>query len=244
MKRKNSAFEKISSGKGFYITAAIAFCAIIASVIAAYYSSNRLVQKPQANQIETSDHSIPAEVNKTDIPDERDIETEPMTEIEPTTTMATTAPTTNSATTQIAETTGEQFVNLEFVLPCGGDIIKKYSPSEPIYSKTMGDWRIHNGIDFAVEAGDEVYSVGNGKVSKVIADPKWGYVIEVDYGFFTGRYCGIKQDTAVGIDKTVKTGDVIGEIDNIPIEAEDGAHLHFETLKNGKNVDPFTAMGK
>ena len=59
-----------------------------------------------------------------------------MTEIEPTTTMATTAPTTSAATTQIAETTGEQFVNLEFVLPCGGDIIKKYSPSEPIYRVT------------------------------------------------------------------------------------------------------------
>ncbi|MCM1544515.1 MAG: M23 family metallopeptidase [Ruminococcus sp.] len=244
MKRRSSAFEKISSGKGFYITAAVAFCAIIVSVVVAYYTSDRVGQKTQQlDRAATTGFTEPVEANQTDIPDERDLETVPINNAEPTTQETTAAPTTTQPQTTAPATTQEaKIVNREFVLPSGGDVIRKFSPNEPVYSKTMEDWRTHNGVDFAVDEGEEVYSIGNGKVTKVISDIKWGYVIEIDYGDFTGRYCGIKQNTAVKIDETVKTGDVIGEIDVIPIEAEDGTHLHFEAIQNGKTVDPFQAM--
>ena len=35
-----------------------------------------------------------------------------------------------------------------YCLPFGNQIIKDYSNMNPVYSKTMGDWRTHNGIDF------------------------------------------------------------------------------------------------
>ncbi|MCM1365160.1 MAG: M23 family metallopeptidase [Faecalibacterium sp.] len=250
MKRKNSAFEKISSGKGFYIAAAVAFCAIIVSIVAVYYTSDRIGQSSEkTSEIITSEFTLPAEVNKTDIPDERDNEadeseeTEEYSEEEPEettqtqTTSAVTQPVTDTPTTQQA-----QIVNREFILPSGGDIIKEYS-AEPVYSETMNDWRIHSGIDFAAEEGDEVYAVGNGKVTRVISDTKWGYVIEIDFGSFTARYCGIDQNTAVGIDKVVKAGDTIGKIAAIPIESQDELHLHFEVIKDGKIVDPIAALG-
>ncbi len=236
MKRRSRTFQKLSSGKGFYITAAIAICAIIVSVAIAYYSTDRLGQKQIApsDEITAELNTLPAEMNKTDVPDERE-DSEPQEE----TTQAA-EPERNSTpqTTAAPTTVNEAPVNNGFILPCDGKIIKKYSVTEPIYSKTMADWRTHPGIDFALEEGDEVHSVGNGKVTKVISDTKWGYVIEIDYGSFTGRYCGIKQDTAVKIDTEVKAGDVIGEVSTIPIEAEDGIHLHFEALKGGKPFEP------
>lgn len=242
MKRRNSAFEKISSGKGFYIAAAIAFCAIIVSIVAVYYTSDRLGQSlPKADENFTTYFSLPAEVNKTDVPDERDLEIEDDTT---TTAVQTTAETTQPTTVPTTTTTQEaKIVNYDFVLPSGGDIIKKYSASEPIYSKTMNDWRTHSGVDFAAQEGEEAYSVGNGKVTKVISDPKWGYVIEIDCGSFTARYCGIDQSTAVAIDTVVKKGDSIGKIADIPIESEDGLHLHFEVISNGKSIDPISVLG-
>lgn len=80
--------------------------------------------------------------------------------------------------------------------------------------------------------------IGNGKVTKVVSDTKWGYVIEIDHGTFTARYCGLKQDGAVSIGETVSSGTIIGQLTNIPIESLDGIHLHFEAVKDGKNVDP------
>ena len=36
-----------------------------------------------------------------------------------------------------------------YCLPFGNQIIKDYSNMNPVYSKTLGDWRTHNGIDFS-----------------------------------------------------------------------------------------------
>lgn len=44
----------------------------------------------------------------------------------------------------------------DFALPMGSDIIKDYSNGEMVRSKTMGDWRIHNGVDFGGSAGNDV----------------------------------------------------------------------------------------
>ncbi len=108
----------------------------------------------------------------------------------------------------------------------------------------MGDWRIHAAIDFLGEKGSDVVSVGDGRVTKVIADPSRGYCIEVDHGEFTARYCGIEQGTAVGIDDEVKKGDLIGKLGDIPCESAQESHLHFETITDGVSIDPIKALGK
>ena len=125
-----------------------------------------------------------------------------------------------------------------------GEIIKDYSLDKPIYDETMGDWRTHGGIDFAAEKGSEVSSVGNGKVIKVTAETALGYCVEIDYGEFTAKYCGLEQGTTVQIDDTVSKGDVIGKIGEIPCEKNQQSHLHFETKLGGKSIDPLKALKK
>ena len=123
-----------------------------------------------------------------------------------------------------------------------GDIDRRFSMS-PVYDETMEDWRIHKGVDFLCQQGDEVKSMGNGKVVKVIADPSWGYCIEVDYGKFTARYCGLQQGTTVIIDDIVSKGDIIGKVASIHCESKQESHLHLEIVRDGVWIDSTSVMG-
>lgn len=162
---------------------------------------------------------------------------------------ATTVPVTEDvvATTAAAEPeeetdTSAEVNNTNFILPHDGEIIRKYSPDVPLYCETMNDWRTHNGIDIAVKEGEEVLSVGKGKVSKVLANAVYGYTIEVDYGTFTARYCGMKQGECVGIGQMLEKGDSVGMVDVVPCEANSPKHLHFEVMVEGMYEDPMKIL--
>ncbi len=237
MKEKKTIIEKISSGKGFYITAALSFAVIVAAIAFVYNSSVNMLQEldipTTLEQVEKNQPDVSDPRKYTD--DETSEEDEIVSTTEPvTTTKASTQPTTQATT---RTSTVEAFSNDSFMLPLSGDVDRKFSLSV-VYDETMEDWRTHKGVDFLGNKGDDVLSIGNGKVSKVIFDPVFGYTIEVDYGDFTGRYCGIDQSGAVGIDDTVTKGSVIGKIGDIPCESQQESHLHFEVIKNGSAIDP------
>lgn len=250
MKKKN-IIHKLSSGKGFYITAAVSFCLVVLSILLVYRTSTGMLK----DILTTSPDEITEEVqrNDTDQSDPRYT-----TKTDPATEPSTTAPTTteeqetsmawvnNSGETTeptTKEITQAAISNDSYVLPLTSEVQKEYSPDSPVYDETMGDWRVHKGIDFTAEQGAEVRSVGNGRVTKVISNPAWGYIIEIDHGDFTARYCGLEQGTTVKIDETVEKGDTVGKLGSIPCEAQQQSHLHFETVKNGNTVDPMNVMG-
>lgn len=132
-----------------------------------------------------------------------------------------------------------------FMLPLGTKINKDFSNGEMVESKTMGDWRVHNGIDFAAKKGDEVKAVGNGAVLSVENDSMWGWVVTIDHGSgMKASYCGLQKEPAVKKGESVKMGDVIGKVGEIPVEMGDAPHLHFEVRVNGTVADPLAAMGK
>lgn len=132
-----------------------------------------------------------------------------------------------------------------FALPMGTEILKDYSNGEMVKSKTMGDWRVHNGIDFTGAESAEIFSIQSGKVTDVYDDPMWGLVIEIDHGnTMTAKYCGFKSGTTVKKGDTVKKGGTLGQLGTIPIEQADAPHLHLEITVNGVIVDPLAAMNR
>ncbi len=132
-----------------------------------------------------------------------------------------------------------------FSLPMGTEILKDYSNGEMVSSKTMGDWRVHNGIDFTGSESDNIFSIQSGKVTNVYDDPMWGIVIEIDHGnTMTAKYCGFKSGTTVKKGDTVKKGGTLGQLGIIPIEQADTPHLHLEITVNGVIVDPLAAMNR
>lgn len=244
MSKKKSIIEKIASGKGFYITAVLSFVMIVAAIAFVYNSSVNMLK-----DIDIPTTVKQVEKNQKNVSDPRQTEE---SEVEKTTVKATAYSTTAAvpSTQKVTQTTTlptttepvEVFKNDSFVYPCDGDIDRAFSLS-PVYDETMEDWRIHKGIDFLAARGDEVKSIGNGKVVRVISDPSWGYCIDVDYGDFTARYCGMEQGTTVIIDDVVSKGDLIGKVGFIPCESKQESHLHFEIVRGGAWVNPKEVIG-
>lgn len=131
-----------------------------------------------------------------------------------------------------------------FSLPMGNTVDKPFSNGEMVQSKTMGDWRAHNGVDFRGTVGDPVIAVNNGIVKAVYDDVLWGTVVEIDHGQgLLARYCGLGKGSTAEVGAQVKINDRIGNLGTIPMESADEIHLHFEMRQDGKAVDPFAAMG-
>lgn len=239
MKKKN-IIEKLSSGKGFYITAAVSFALIVAAIGFVYSSSVRLIEDLPAPTT-TAAEEITQQVrkNKDDIADPR-----VTTTTAPTTTEKQSQTTTVPAEEEITSAEeNEAISNSFFVFPVEEKVCKAFSTT-PVYDETMEDWRIHKGTDFAAEKGADVVSVGDGKVVRVVSDPAWGYYVEIDHGAFIARYCSLEQGHCVGIDDIVARGDIIGRLADIPCESAAQSHLHFEIIKDGECIDPMTLLGE
>ena len=245
MREKKSILEKIASGKGFYITAALSFVLIVAAIAVVYNSSMNMLRDLD---IPTTFEQV--EKNQTNVRDPRDdgdvSDGEHSAEDNTMTTEArqsTTKEITTQAVTQPSTKAEEVFSNDSFIYPLAGDIDRAFSMS-PVYDETMEDWRIHRGVDFIATSGADVISIGNGKVVKVICDTSYGYCIDVDYGDFIARYCGLEQGTTVIIDDVVSKGDVIGKIASVPCESKQESHLHFEIVRSGAWVDPMGVISE
>lgn len=241
-----SSYQK--NGKSFYAVLSIAIVAIVAAAVVITYTAGRLGSKPKNNT--TAPSAAPfnsgavsenANTPKNDVEDTRNIgTTEPdSSKSESTSTKSETKKETTDKTTE--ETTKK---NISCCLPVGTQILKDYSNGAMVKSKTMNDWRLHNGVDFSGEVGDEVHSVYDGNVTKIYADSMWGKTVEIDHGNgMKAKYCGFDEINVKENDE-VKKDQVIGTLGSIPIESADNTHLHLEITLKGKITDPIAALGK
>lgn len=128
-----------------------------------------------------------------------------------------------------------------YLLPLNSKVVKDYSDGDMVYSKTMDDWRTHNGIDISGNIGDNAIAVQDGKVLEVTNDDLWGETIVIQHGNgLKARYSGVKA--TVKAEEKVEQGQVIGTVVAIPLEEKDGVHIHLETEVDGKSVDPIKAL--
>lgn len=258
MKYDKESFKEKFAQKGIYLTVAAGFLILIVSVVVSYYTTGRLPEEPGNVTTITSAESDTrwAQAEKTDVEDTRDeLRTTASTEdgsMQENTTheQMTAEETTHGAVKETVQSSAKETQatqtsapsKQQFSYPTSGKIIKSFSADKLLFSKTMGDWRTHRGTDFEMSEGDKVYSIGNGQVKRVTSEVKWGYCIEVDYGEFTARYCGINQENAVSVGQQVYKNTVIGTVSTSPCEELDGTHLHLEIIKDGKYIDPITVM--
>lgn len=122
--------------------------------------------------------------------------------------------------------------------PADAEPLRAFSGSELVYSETLGDWRTHNGADYAAKTGDAVTPKQPGKVTAVREDALWGGVVEVtDAGGLVWRYCGL-TDPEVKTGDEVSAADTLGKVGEIPAELHAEPHIHLECLKDGAYQDP------
>ncbi|MDR1002314.1 MAG: M23 family metallopeptidase [Oscillospiraceae bacterium] len=128
--------------------------------------------------------------------------------------------------------------------PVKGAIMKEFSGGKLVFSETLSDWRIHQGVDISCNSDANVVSITDGVVFSVVSDDKYNTVVIVkknDESLI--YYCGLKKDVSVTKGEIVEAGQQLGEVGTIPCEIADDVHLHLEYLKNGEFVDPVKGLG-
>lgn len=237
----NSSAYNNKNSKGFYIALAVSLVAVIAATVGITYTTRkiRVDNNTTSSTVDWDNNSFtvnenPANNDSEDVPDER-YTTEKITETE------STEESTEESTTQAAATTEK---SVSCALPMGTQILKDYSNGAMVKSKTMNDWRLHNGVDFSGEFGDEIKSVSDGTVSRIYTDTMWGKVVEIQHkGKMSAKYCGF-DEINVNEGDVVAKEQILGTLGNIPVESADNTHLHLEISINGETVDPIEALGR
>ncbi|MCR2044710.1 M23 family metallopeptidase [Anaerosalibacter massiliensis] len=127
-----------------------------------------------------------------------------------------------------------------FYMPVEGEIGLDFSTDNLAYSKTLEEWTSHEGIDIKANEGTAVKACLDGVVKEVYEDELWGIVITIDHGKgLESRYANLSTKDMVKKGQSVKKGTPISGVGKPKgLEMADEPHLHFETIFNGKKVDP------
>lgn len=240
MENKNK-FSSIWKGKGFYI--ALGVC-VFAAVVSSALAINRMIGGLQTQQNSSSNTPIESGVQD---PWDQDTEvgkSEENLPVEQTPSSSSQSGDSSSTASGAAAEMPQESVDGQvaqepsFKLPVAGRIVSPYSGDELVYNQTMADWRTHNGVDIAADAGTAVTAAMAGEVTYVGEDGSWGQVVEIVSGELTLRYCGLAENPAVEVGDQVAQGQQLGTLGEVPAELADAPHLHLEASRDGAQFDP------
>ena len=207
-------------GKGYYI--ALILCAVAIGISGYLYYQNANGDEPQLQ-----DPTLNVDVMN------------PTVGVDPTGS--------NSATegTQPSGTKPAGKAPIRTGLPVVGQTVHDYAMESLSYNETTRDWRVHNGIDIAAEAGSTVCAAADGTVYTTYEDDTMGYTVVIRHeDGYTTVYSSLSEELAVSAGDTVTLGQAIGTVGNSALlESAIGDHLHFSVTCNDKPVDPNQFLG-
>lgn len=133
-------------------------------------------------------------------------------------------------------------------LPVSGFLYKGHDATLQVYSNTMGDYRVHLGVDIATAPEAPVFAAADGKVEKIWEDSMMGTCVAITHKDDTVTiYKNLAPELSEGIAAgvTVKKGDTLGQVgDSAVVEMADEPHLHFEVTVKGLSADPLDFFSK
>lgn len=129
---------------------------------------------------------------------------------------------------------------LIFCVPIEGTIQKMYSLDKVIYSKTLGQWKTHDGLDIAPTGSKEVKAIERGVVDEIYDDNFYGKTIVIEHiSGYKSKYSNLDNNVYVSVGENVVKGQKIGKVGNTSVgEYLDDPHLHFMILLNDESINP------
>lgn len=206
--------NKPSGGKGYYI--ALVLCAAAIGVSGYLYYRN-------GNTAQEDLPSKAASVQLQDIPAD-----------------GTTPSQTNQGSNTPTEQTQPVRKTIKTAAPVSGEFTAEYAMDCLSYNQTTRDWRTHNGVDIAAEAGTPVCAAADGTVYTVYEDDTMGTTVVIRHqdGYVT-KYASLAQTVSVAPGDEVKLGQEIGCVGQTALlESAIGDHVHFSVTCNDKDMDP------
>ncbi len=133
-----------------------------------------------------------------------------------------------------------------YIWPTAGPIENGYSMAALTFSRTMQDWRAHDGVDIAAELGAQVKAMTNGEVTQVYDDDLYGTTVVIRHrGGLESIYANLAAAPTVAVGDQVVVGQVIGSVgDTALCETGEVCHLHLAMTKDGESVDPTDYLPK
>ena len=129
-----------------------------------------------------------------------------------------------------------------FSAPLSGRIFRAHDLTVPVYSVTLDEYRVHNGVDILSEAGSDVKAMASGIVTEITDHPLLGHSVAVLHaGNLVSVYRNLMPEEIDGltVGASVNAGQVIGHVgDSALVECCDEPHLHLEMTLSGVSVDP------
>ena len=215
-KKKLSAFLKKNALYVFF-----ALC-----VLAIGLSTTLMLVGDNSNSLEVPDTPI----IKPDQPDDSDQTNAPSDD-------PSDSPTNNPGTTEPDQPTS---VPVVFIMPIeNSSSITDFSDTM-VFNSTLNRYTSHKAVDFFAPEGTEVLATYDGVVDSVESNLLTGITIRIDHGNgLMTVYNSLSDSDLAHEGQVVKRGDVIGYVSNTNRqEYKAGAHLHFEVLESGQNIDP------
>ncbi len=206
------------SGKGYYI--ALILCAAAIGISGyLYYRNAKTPNDPQLNH-PTSGAAVLGPTQ-----DVQAIATQPVQDP--------TAPQSGKPTTPVKKP-------MKTGMPVAGKTVMEFAMDCLCYNPTTRDWRVHNGIDIAAEAGTQVCAAADGTVYTTYQDDTMGMTVVIRHedGYIT-RYSSLNSTVSVAPGDKVVMGQAIGTVANTALlETALGDHIHFSVTQDDKPVDP------
>lgn len=102
--------------------------------------------------------------------------------------------------------------------------------------------RMHEGLDFRANVGDQVFATGDGVVKLARRKGTYGQLVIIDHGHgYETRYAHLSAfGKGIKPGAKVNRGDVIGLTGNSGLSK--GPHLHYEVYKNKRAIDPINYL--
>ncbi|MDD3165245.1 MAG: peptidoglycan DD-metalloendopeptidase family protein [Oscillospiraceae bacterium] len=129
---------------------------------------------------------------------------------------------------------GQSSSGFQYPLPSGSAYVScaygyRY---HPIY----GYYAMHYGVDLAAASGTPIYAIKSGTVSTATYGTANGNYVAINHGDGSSSIYAHMTYYTVAVGQSVSKGEVIGYVGSTGWAT--GAHLHFEILINGSNVNP------
>ena len=151
-----------------------------------------------------------------------------------------TQPQSETPTASTLPTQPKEKRSLKTTSPVSGKTVMDYSMEALSYNETTRDWRVHNGIDIAAEAGTQVVSAADGEVYTIYEDDTMGTTVVIRHeAGYTTKYSSLSEDLSVKVGDIVTTGQAIGTVgDSALVETVLGPHVHFSVTYQDSPMDP------
>ncbi len=101
-----------------------------------------------------------------------------------------------------------------------------------------GHEAVHKGVDIAGQLGAEVLAVATGVVTRAGPVSGYGNLIEINHGNGYATRYGHNEEVLVAVGDTVTRGQPIALMGSTGRST--AAHVHFEVLRNGQQIDPLS----